>query len=390
MLRRMLVPAALLATVALPASALDGFEVYRNARPHMLQLVGVSATGRYHVGSGVALPNGTVVTNCHVTLQARRVQLFLGGSGQSAALEAATVAHDLCALYFPELKREGATLGATRDLSLGDPVYAVGYNAGKGLTYQPGKIEELYEHEGGMVIRTTAAFTHGASGGGLFDRSGRLVGILTFFRVSKDKTDYFAVPVEWLKDLEDVPAQAVAPLEGVPFWADQMGRQPAFLQAGALEADERWDELADLRARLDRYHPPRCPRLAGAGQGRRHARQRSAGERGVPARRGAGRDAHAAPHRSAKLALLRLTHHAGSGTFRCLFFWGRQLPPRVARGLRYARRRAAVRGRSRRRTAAPPVRRDLRRVDSLTDPSLRACRHASRCGSLARSLSARS
>lgn len=244
MLLRKLVSAALLATVALPASALDGFEVYQNVRPNMLQIVGVSAEGRYHVGSGVALPNGTVVTNCHVTMQAKRVQLFLGGSGQSAAREAAIVSHDLCALSFPELKRDGANVGATRNLSVGDIVYAVGYNAGKGLTYQPGEVAELYEHEGGRVIRTTAAFTHGASGGGLFDQSGRLVGILTFFRVSKDKTDYFAVPVEWLKDLEDVPARAVAPLEGVPFWADQMGRQPAFLQAGALEADGRWDELA--------------------------------------------------------------------------------------------------------------------------------------------------
>jgi hypothetical protein len=72
------------------------------------------------------------------------------------------------------------------------------------------------------------------------------VGILTFFRVSKDKTDYFAVPVEWLKELDAVAAAPIAPLDGVPFWADEIGRQPAFLKAGALEADGRWEELAAL------------------------------------------------------------------------------------------------------------------------------------------------
>jgi len=245
MLLRSVIGAALLASLAPPAIALDGFEVYQAARPNLVQVVGVSAEGRYHVGSGVAMPNGTVVTNCHVTLQSKRVQLFLGG-GADAALQSATVSHDLCALYFPDLKRAGAAVGSTRELNVGDSVFAVGFNAGKGLTYQPGEVAELYELEGGMVVRTSAPFTHGASGGGLFDRNGRLVGILTFFRVSKDRTDYFAVPVEWFKDLEAAPALPIAPLEGVPFWADQMGRQPAFLRAGALEADGRWEELATM------------------------------------------------------------------------------------------------------------------------------------------------
>ena len=73
MLLRSIVSVALLASVALPAAALDGFAVYQAARPNLVQVVGVSAQGRYHVGSGVALPNGTVITNCHVTLQAQHV-----------------------------------------------------------------------------------------------------------------------------------------------------------------------------------------------------------------------------------------------------------------------------------------------------------------------------
>jgi serine protease Do len=96
-----------------------------------------------------------------------------------------------------------------------------------------------------MVIRTTAAFSQGASGGGLFDSEGRLVGILTFFRVSGEVA-YFAVPVEWVKNVETTQSAAVSPMEGTPFWAAAIDRQPQFLQAGALEADGRWKELAQL------------------------------------------------------------------------------------------------------------------------------------------------
>jgi S1-C subfamily serine protease len=227
----------------MPAFALDGIGVYQQARASMVQIVGVGAAGRYSVGSAVALPSGAVITNCHVTQRATRIQLFNGNPGVNASLQAADVAHDLCVLNFPNLQRPPAQIGASRDLKVGDRVYAVGFNAGNGLSYQGGEVAELFEHDSGLVIRTTAPFTHGASGGGLFDEHGKLVGILTFYRVAPNVTDYFAVPVEWVAAAERMSANKVGPLEGVPFWADSLERQPAFLHAGALEADSRWAEL---------------------------------------------------------------------------------------------------------------------------------------------------
>jgi serine protease Do len=229
MVRKAVAPLALLATLSAPAAALDGPEVYQRARPSMVQVVGITAEGRFNYGSGVRLPNGTVVTNCHVTQRAARVQVFLS-TGGSAQLQAADVGHDLCALLFPELERLPAEIGASRALNVGDRIYAVGFNAGKSLSYQPGEVAELFMHDGGMVIRITAPFTHGASGGGLFDAEGRLVGILTFLRPSPGGTYFYAVPVEWLEALSGVPAQAIAPLAGIPFWAEVPERQPAFLR----------------------------------------------------------------------------------------------------------------------------------------------------------------
>lgn len=245
--------AAVLAGASAPSLALDSHTVFTSVRPSMVQVVGVSGEGRLQLGTGIALSNGTVVTNCHVTLRAKRVQLFAGST--SATLQSAAVEKDLCALYFPDLQRLPVTVRSTADLKIGEPVYAVGFNAGGGLSYQVGEVAELFEHDGAMVVRTTAPFTHGASGGGLFDAEGRLVGILTFFRVAKDHTDYFAVPVEWLHALDSAKAEPVAPLSGLPFWAAEPRLQPAFLQAGALEADGRWDQLIELARDWTRTSP---------------------------------------------------------------------------------------------------------------------------------------
>jgi hypothetical protein len=234
--------ATLLLLASFPAAGLEGEDVYYRARASLVQLVGVGAEGGYFSGSGVTLPDGSVVTNCHVTQRAKSVEPFWGRSGLRADSQRADVLHDLCLLHISGLNLRPVELGSSRDLKVGDKVYAFGFNGGRSLTYRQGEVAALFEYDGGMVIRTTAAFAQGASGGGLFDEQGRLVGILTFYGVSGEAT-YFAVPVEWLKNVEQTPGDGIKPLDGVPFWAARPERQPAFLRAGALEADGRWQEL---------------------------------------------------------------------------------------------------------------------------------------------------
>ena len=71
---RLLSAAALLASTSMPALASEIDEVFFEVRPSMVQLVGVGVDGRYSLGSGVALPDGKIVTNCHVTLRSKRVE----------------------------------------------------------------------------------------------------------------------------------------------------------------------------------------------------------------------------------------------------------------------------------------------------------------------------
>jgi len=236
---------ALLLTASMPALALEGADVYSQVRSSLVQLVGVGVEGRFYLGSGVALPNGSIITNCHVTQHAKRVEPFWGNSPARAESQRADVQHDLCLVQMPGLQVRPTAVASSKGLRVGDKVYAVGFNGGRRLTYEEGEVAELYPLDGGMVIRTTAAFSQGASGGGLFDDQGRLVGILTFFRVSGE-TAYFAVPVEWIQGVEGATSAAVQPMEGTPFWAASLEQQPQFLQAGALEADGRWGELVQL------------------------------------------------------------------------------------------------------------------------------------------------
>jgi len=239
------IAAAALIVASLPAAALEDADVYLQARASLVQLVAGSSEGRYWLGSGVALPGGAVVTNCHVTHHANGVAPFWDNSGVRAESQRADVLHDLCVIRIPGLSLRPARVASSRDLKVGDKVYAIGFNGGRRLTYDTGEVSDLFNYDGGMVIRTTAAFSQGASGGGLFDAQGRLVGILTFFRVSGE-TAYFAVPVEWISSVEQVAPSTIHPIDGIAFWAQALERQPPFLHAGALEADRDWEKLFEF------------------------------------------------------------------------------------------------------------------------------------------------
>ena len=73
MTRKYIGAAALLALASMPAAAAEDSDVFLQVRPSLVQLVGAGGDGRYSLGSGVALPDGSIVTSCHVTLRAKRV-----------------------------------------------------------------------------------------------------------------------------------------------------------------------------------------------------------------------------------------------------------------------------------------------------------------------------
>jgi len=216
--------------------------------------------GGYAVGSSVTVAPETVVTNCHVTRDAREVHVLQGGLRFAAAAQASDIERDLCLLHVPGLPAPTVEIGRSATMRIGAPVAAMGYIGGAGLQQSPGEVVELHRFDGARVIQSSTAFNSGASGGGLFDVQGRLVGILTF-RLRGGHAHYFAAPAEWIADLlADPPrapfaAVAPAPRTRLAYWQVAPERLPRFLRAGSMRQDRRWDELETFTAAWAREQP---------------------------------------------------------------------------------------------------------------------------------------
>ncbi len=155
--------------------------------------------GGLSVGSGVTVAPSIVVTNCHVTRNAATIRISGGGSLWEVTGQYADGAHDLCFLRAPTWHGRPVALGERESLQLGQAVAAIGFSGGTGRRLRFGRVQALHSLDGGRVIESDTAFTSGASGGGLFDASGALVGLLTF-RMRGSSGNYFSLPVRWIRD----------------------------------------------------------------------------------------------------------------------------------------------------------------------------------------------
>jgi serine protease Do len=219
--------------------------------------------GGYSLGSGVVVSADTLVTNCHVTRDALKINVLRGGVRWLATAQQSDIDRDLCVLRVPGLEASAVPLGHAERLAPGQMVSALGYTGGLGLQSSQGEVIALHRVDGGRVIQSSNWFSSGASGGGLFDEELRLVGILTF-RLRGGEAHYFAAPVEWLRAMLDAPlAGAYAEVgpdrsKRLAYWQRPVLDQPRFLKAALLQRDDQWPELESLAsewARADASDP---------------------------------------------------------------------------------------------------------------------------------------
>lgn len=209
------------------------------------------AQGGYSIGSGVVVDADRIVTNCHVTRDADAVYVVRGGARWRAERQQARTDLDLCVLRVPDMQGRPVALGLRDVLAVGDEVVGLGYTGGTGLFISEGQVFRLHRYAGARIVQATSGFSSGASGGGLFDASMRLVGILTF-RLRGGEAHYYAVPVAWLVPLLETPDPAteseIHPMgaNARPFWQAPASEQPAFLVAAALEQNSQWLPLLSV------------------------------------------------------------------------------------------------------------------------------------------------
>jgi len=175
------------------------------------------------LGSAVALRPNLLVTNWHVIEAGRRSKSLRFRVAQGKKLWFVEVVifnpsasgKDLCLLQIGGRLGKEAPIPLTRirpssTLKVGEPAYAIGAPFGMELTMSDGVISglrifnpflaALKNDDRKEMIQTTAAVSPGSSGGGLFDASGRLIGIITS-TIKNGQNMNFALPGEYILDL---------------------------------------------------------------------------------------------------------------------------------------------------------------------------------------------
>jgi S1-C subfamily serine protease len=193
-------------------------------------------------GSGFIIDKeGHIVTNYHVIADARQVEVTLSNRKKYRATIVGTdPAHDLAVIQIKAPDLVPAVLGDSRNLKVGQKVYAIGNPFGLSGTMTRGivsSIRPVREPNGATIdeaIQTDAAINPGNSGGPLLNWHGEVIGINTMIlsSVGQNAGIGFAIPVNTAKavlgDLVTLgrvkrPALGVRTIPISPELADEIG-----------------------------------------------------------------------------------------------------------------------------------------------------------------------
>ena len=164
----------------------------------------VTITTDNSFGSGVIIdPAGVVVSNLHVVQGAlsATVRLSNGDVYDEVMVIGVDERRDLVLLKIQGFGLPAAPLGDSERLRPGDSVVLIGTPEGLAQTVSSGIVSGVRDTgEGYRLIQTNAAASPGSSGGGMFDESGVLVGIVAS-QFAEGQNLNFAVPINYARGL---------------------------------------------------------------------------------------------------------------------------------------------------------------------------------------------
>ena len=193
-------------------------------------------------GSGFIIDReGHILTNYHVIADARQVEVTLHNRKKyRATVVGSDRSHDLAIIQIKAPDLGPMVLGDSRNLQVGQKVYAIGNPFGLSGTLTSGivsSIRSVQEPDGMTIdeaIQTDAAINPGNSGGPLLNSHGEVIGINTMIAssVGQNAGIGFAIPINTAKAvLNDLltlgrvrrPALGVVTLPISPDIADDLG-----------------------------------------------------------------------------------------------------------------------------------------------------------------------
>jgi S1-C subfamily serine protease len=248
-------PANVEITEAAGGDQLDGEEqnnisVYRKNIPSVVNITSRAMTFDFFYGlvpqegqgSGFVIDkDGHILTNYHVIADARQVEVTMHNRKKYKATVVGTdPPHDLAVIEIKASDLVPAVLGDSRNLQVGQKVYAIGNPFGLSGTMTRGivsSIRPVREPNGATIdeaIQTDAAINPGNSGGPLMNWHGEVIGINTMIlsSVNQNAGIGFAIPINTAKAvLNDLmtlgrvrrPALGVRTIPITPELADEIG-----------------------------------------------------------------------------------------------------------------------------------------------------------------------
>lgn len=250
MMRRLLCLFAAASHAAAPqaAESTDAQVVYDRVSPSVVTVLAFDDRGeREGQGSGVVVGAGLVATNCHVIQDATRLSVEAGQSWPATWVRRAA-ARDICLLSVAGLNAPGVAMREIGTLKIGEPVYAIGNPLGFGKTVSAGLVSSVSGQGSTGFVVNTAAQSPGSSGGGLFDREGRLVGITTA-TLGTGQNLNLALATDGIASL---------PKEGKPLptgVAPPAAERRWQLEAETLQRTSAWKKLEELALAWRAYDP---------------------------------------------------------------------------------------------------------------------------------------
>src|SRR6204780_136028 len=194
-------------------------------------------------GSGFILTkDGRILTNYHVIANPQKLEVTLSDKHKyPAKIILQDPAHDLALLQINASNLTPAVLSESRDLQVGQNVYAIGNPFGLNGTMTTGilsSIRSVKEPQGATIenaLQTDAAINPGNSGGPLLNSRGEVIGMNTLIATGGAEQSSgigFAIPVDTIKAvLSDFtkfgrvrrPSLGIASLAIGPDLAEQIG-----------------------------------------------------------------------------------------------------------------------------------------------------------------------
>ena len=230
---------------------------YSHSYPAQAELFGLSESmaqvfvtfkgGITGSGSGIVIKENHVATNCHIFADSDGVNVVKFFKTYTPISVYADWENDLCVLKFDNLPLPSVTLRASKDLKYEEKVFSLTFPNDNPMPLPSyGKIKALYPFQKSNIIRSSAGFTVGSSGGALFDLNYNLVGITTFKSPGRRDNYYYCLPADWIKELLKTKEQINLKSNAAPFWSLAEDQKPFFMRVVLPMQNEDWQLMLKI------------------------------------------------------------------------------------------------------------------------------------------------